>query len=335
MSRDYRVVAEALLVERASLDVTRVMRREGVRAILLKGPLQQWWLEAGGPARASVDVDLLVSHEQLGRAETALSAVGFSREGGYVESGFEHSRTWVAAGCFAVELHWTLVGVDGSRVWDVLSGETETAALMGEPVEVPNEAARCLIVALHAAQHGVGEPGIFQDLEKALLVAETETWLRAAELAVALGGWTPFAGALSLCPRGRQLLTELGEEPPVLGERQALSLVTPAPTSIGFYFLARERGAGAKAAFLLRELAPSPEFMRLRYSLARRGSIGLVIAYVVRPFWLLRWAAPGFRSWGQARRLAAASRANTGEHDQDHDPPPARQPRGAQGSAGE
>ena len=53
------------------------------------------------------------------------------------------------------------------------------------------------------------------------MIAGTETWRRASELATALGGWTPFAGALSLTPRGRELLDELGAAPPVLGERQA------------------------------------------------------------------------------------------------------------------
>ena len=74
MSRDYRVVAEGLLLERASSDAIKALRQAGVRAILLKGPLQQWWLEAGGPPRASVDVDVLVSREHLDSAAAALGA---------------------------------------------------------------------------------------------------------------------------------------------------------------------------------------------------------------------------------------------------------------------
>ena len=196
-----------------------------------------------------------------------------------------------------------------SKVWDVLSSETETTALMREQVEIPNEAARCAIVALHAAQHGIGQPAIFGDLEKALVIAGTETWRRASELATELGGWMPFAGALSLTSRGRELLDELGAAPPVLGERQALSLLTPAPTSRGFYFLGRQRGVRAKAVFLLGKLAPPPEFMRLRYPVARSGTFGLAIAYLYRPFWLVRWAMPGLRSWRRARRLLENARS--------------------------
>jgi hypothetical protein len=311
MSPNYRLIAEGLLVERASSEAIRALRQAGIRPILLKGPVQQAWLEAGGASRASVDVDVLVQRDQLEVAGAALGATGYTRAITLPdEAGSEHASVWVAAGRVPVELHWSLVGADEERVWDVLSKETETLALMGEEVEIPNEPARCLVVALHAAQHGIGQPAIFRDLEKALAITETETWRRALELASAIGGRTPFAGALSITPLGRELLAELGTSPPVLGERQALSLLTPAPTSRGFYFLAREPGARAKAAFLLMKLAPSPEFMRLRYPLARRGAAGLAIAYLYRPIWLARWALPGLRSWRRARHLARTSRAN-------------------------
>ena len=320
MSRDYRVIALGLRVEKGSADVVGTLRQAAVRAILLKGPLQQAWLEPGGPGRASVDVDVLVSAEQLDAAAAALGTLGYERAVLLPdEPGREHARVWIAAGRVPVEVHWSLVGADESKVWEVLSRETETAVLLGDEVEIPNEAARCVIVALHAAQHGIGQPVIFHDLEKALVISGVETWRRALELASAIGGATPFAGALSLTPRGRELLRELGATAPVLGERQALSLLTPAPTSRGFYFLARERGARAKTAFLLSKLVPSPGFMRLRYPLARRKPLGLATAYVMRPFWLARWAPAGLRAWLRARRLAEASRANAPEREQEID----------------
>ena len=305
MSIDPRVAAVGLLVERESANAIKALKEADVPAILLKGPLQQRWLEPAGPPRASIDVDLLVLREQVEAAETALRARGFLRAVALPdEAGGEHSTLWMAARRVPVELHWSLVGADASRVWPVLSRETEVVVLMGERVEIPNEPARCAIVALHAAQHGIGDAAIFGDLEKALVVAGIESWRRASELATALEGWPPFAGALSLSPRGRDLLDELGSSPPVLGERQALNLLTPAPTSLGFYFLARQPGVRAKAAFVLRKLAPSREFMRLRYPLARRGTLGLSLAYAYRPLWLVRWALPGLRSWHRARRLS-------------------------------
>ena len=319
MSRDPYVVAQGLIVEWESLDAIKALREAGVRSILLKGPLQQWWLEPGGPPRASGDVDLLVAHEQIGGAESALGSIGYARAVVLPdEDGREHASVWVAPGRLPVELHWSLVGVDESKIWAVASRETETAALMRESVEIPNEAARCLIITLHAAQHGIGEQVIFRDLERALVVAEPESWRRAFELARAVDGWSAFAGVLSLTERGRTLLAEFGASPPVIGEREALSLLTPAPTSRGFYFLARERGARSKIVFVLRKLVPSPEFMRLRYPLAGKGPVGLLVAYLYRPFWLVRWALPGLRSWQQARRLARASRGDVSDRDHAH-----------------
>ncbi len=71
-------------------------------------------------------------------------------------------------------------------------------------VEIPNEAARCLIVALHAAQHGVGAAQTLHDLERALATAGEDVWVRALELAVAVGAETPFVcRARSHCPRPR------------------------------------------------------------------------------------------------------------------------------------
>ena len=314
--RDPRVVAQGLRIERASADAIQALTTAGIRSILLKGPLQQWWLEPGGPARASVDVDVLVSREDVAEAESALSAIGYSRALILPdEAGREHGSVWAARGRVPIELHWSLVGVDEGKVWDVFSLETETASVSGEPVEIPNEAARCAIVALHAAQHGVGLHAIFGDLERALVVADEATWRRAADLAVSAGGWTAFAGALSLSSSGRRLLANFGDPLPALSERQALSLLTPAPTSRGFYFLAGRPGVRAKGVFVLSKLAPPPDFMRLRYPVARRGRSGLALAYAYRPLWLARWALPGLRTWRSAQRLARTGLTNIPQDD--------------------
>jgi Uncharacterised nucleotidyltransferase len=322
-SRDHRVIALGLLVERESRDAIRALKEKGVRPILLKGPLQQAWLEPAGAPRTSTDVDVLVSRDQLETAGLALGALGYglapalpeNLERKHLPDRVEHGyhQAWIAEERTPVELHWSLGGADENKAWDVLSRETETADLMGEEVELPNEAARCAIVALHAAQHGIGQPVGFRDLEKALIVAGIETWRRAAELAAAMGGWPLFAVALSFSPRGADLLRDMGREPSALEVRQAISFLTPAPTSLGFYFLSRQSGVRAKAGFALAELAPPPAFMHLCYPLARRGRIGLALAYLYRSYWLARWVVPGLRSFRDAQRLAEVSRTNASE----------------------
>ena len=101
MSRDPYVVAQGLIVEWESLDAIKALREAGVRSILLKGPLQQWWLEPGGPPRASGDVDLFVAHEQIGDAESALGSIGYARAVVLPdEDGREHASVWVAPVAF-------------------------------------------------------------------------------------------------------------------------------------------------------------------------------------------------------------------------------------------
>ena len=309
MSHHAQTVGVNLLVERASVDVASALRRAGVRSILLKGPLQQRWLMGAGPARPTLDIDLLVERVDLERAESVVAGLGYRPAVELpTESGFEHSHDWIAAGRVPIELHWSLVGVDDSRVWAVLSAETEMVNLGGKALETPKEAARCLIVALHAAQHGAGAAEIVRDLDRALEAAGNDVWERALELARAVRAETPFVAALSLTRRGRTLIDLLGLSLPTLSEREALALITPAPTGRGFFFLSNQRGARAKCAFLARKIAPPREFMRLRYQVAERGPVGLGLAYLGRPFWLARWALPGLRSWQRAKRMAEETR---------------------------
>jgi Uncharacterised nucleotidyltransferase len=309
MSEQLQQSGLRLIVERASADAVQALQRKSIRTVLIRGPLQQKWLEHAGPPRASRDVDLLVARDDLERAEEALSTLGLFRSSALpADPGFEHAHDLVAPGRVPVELHWSIVGTDESHVWEVLAQETEPATICGNPVEIPNEAARCLIVALHAAQHGIGDAAIFGDLEKALVTADNDRWLRALELARAVGAETPFVAALSLTTRGETLLEAFQVETPPLSDRQALSLITPAPSARGFYSLSTQSGARAKGAFLASKLVPPPTFMRLRYPIAQRGLVGLTLAYLYRPLWLIRWVVPGFRSWMQARRLANKAR---------------------------
>ena len=184
------------------------------------------------------------------------------------DPGFDHAHVWTAPDRLPIELHWTIVGADERRCWDVLADETETAQVAGELVEIPNEAARCLIVALHAAQHGAGAAQTLHDLERALTTAGEDVWVRSLELAVAVGAETPFVAGLDLTARGHALRNALGLRAPALTDSELRALLT-APTARGFWGLSRHPSAPAKARFLLAKLFPAPGFMRLRYPVAR------------------------------------------------------------------
>src|SRR4051794_29784213 len=127
------VLVNALVLERAAADAVAAVAGAGIPCIVLKGPLQQRWLAPGGPARPSRDVDIIVPPQQHEAAGEALRTIGYEpKEAVPEEPGREHAFVWVAPRRVPVEVHFSLVGADRAKVWDVLSRESETVTVMGQ-----------------------------------------------------------------------------------------------------------------------------------------------------------------------------------------------------------
>ena len=270
MGEPLLVAAASLVIERAAADAVVMLREAGIRAILLKGPPQQDWLAAADPPRASVDVDLFVDPAQAHAAGQKLFDLGYRVVPEVTPGVGHHAVVWTASGQVPVELHDRLWGTGGDE-WDALSRETETVMVAGESVEVPNEAARCLVVALHAAHHGVAKDATLYDLERAIAVADRKSWTHAAELARAVHGEVAFAAGLGLVPSGERLRADLRLGEPGLTDGVALDIATPRSGAAGFYWLSQQNGLRARARFVLRKLVPPADFMRFKHPYARRG----------------------------------------------------------------
>ena len=61
-------------------------------------------------------------------------------------------------------------------------------------------------------------------------------------------------------------------------------------------------GVRGKMRYLARELVPTPEVLRLTDPAARRGRLGLTVAYLRRPVVLVVHAPKGFQAWRRASR---------------------------------
>jgi hypothetical protein len=309
VSEPMLVAAASLVIERASSEAVATLRRAGIRAVLLKGPAQQEWLAPAGPPRASVDVDLLIEPAHADAAGRAFAELDYGLVREVTPGVGHHASVWTSPGRVPIEVHDRLWGADG-EVWQVLEGETEAVTVAGETVEVLNEPARCLVVALHAAHHGVGKDQTLYDLERAIAVADRTSWTHAAQLAHAVGGSTAFAAGLGLVPSGERLRADLGLGEPALTDGLALDIATPTAGAAGYYWLSQQRGLHARTRFVLRKLVPPASFMRYKHPWARHGKPQLLLVYVYRPFWLARWALPGLLEW---RRIRAGARTRRHE----------------------
>ncbi|MFL5906598.1 MAG: nucleotidyltransferase family protein, partial [Solirubrobacterales bacterium] len=216
----------------------------------------------------------------------------------------EPGATWMRMDdVVKVDLHRTLagVGVDPDRLWQALSSHVETIVIAGHRANTLTVPARAFHLALHAAQHGTEWSRPMSDLQQGLSTADEADWKTAAELAAALQATPAFAAGLRLVPEGRRLADRLGlpEEVPT---DVALRASTPPPVALGLDQLARAGSLRARLAILRHKLIPPAGFMRHWSPLARRGRLGLALAYLWRPLWLLARLPAGFSAWRRARR---------------------------------
>lgn len=296
------VVARALNIDRVTAEMVTAFRAAGVPSIVLKGPTLATWLYEDGVPRGYVDSDLLVRSADMETAEGVLQQRGFEEVA--IES--PHATTWARRGSGEqVDLHFTLPGLSlaPADAWREIAARTETISIGGAEVEGPGVVLRTLLVALHAAHHGREVEQPMRDLRRALDKVPDDIWREAAALAQRLGATAPFATALRLLPEG-EALAERIRLPSAELIASATAVDSRAPIVLGLERLADARGAREKLPLLARELVPTREFMRWWSPLARRGPLGLGVAYPLRVIWLLRHARGSIRAWRRGRRLA-------------------------------
>jgi hypothetical protein len=301
------IAAANLRVDAATAEVWRAFEAAGVQSLLIKGIAVNRWLSSPDNPRIYSDLDLLVEPQHLEKAGEVLAELGFEPtldEGEMPGWWREHATPWGRTRDGAtVDLHRTLpgVGVEPEELWRTLSAHTETLIVGNQPVLALTVPGRAFQLALHAAQHGAGWDRVLADLERGIAVTQVATWQEAAEIASALRATPAFSAGLRLIPGGRALADhlELPDEVPV---DVAIRAGTAPPVALGLDQLARAKGLRARLAILRHKLVPPPSFVRHWSPLARKGRLGLALAYLWRPVWLLTRLPMGFRSWWRARR---------------------------------
>lgn len=272
--------AANLILDAVCARVVDRLDSAGIEAVVLKGPSIARWLYEHPRDRTYVDVDLLVHPAAIGLTGEVLENMGF--EAHFVELPFDrpwYARSFIGPDDVVVEVHRTLPGLVASptEAWDVLRAKTVRMEVAGHSVDVLDEPARAMHVALHAWHHGSSSPHVIEDLCRAAKILPRRVWNEARDLAEQLGAQGAFDHGLQYAPE------ELRES---LGVAKRLPTPSNAAIDATSWFL-QLQGDRTKARYLLVKMFPPTEFIRTWSPLARRSRVGLVMAHVGRPFWVV------------------------------------------------
>jgi hypothetical protein len=280
-------MARTLGLDALTVEVLRAFRAAGCRSILLKGQTFRRHLYADGAPRSYGDVDLLVAPADLARAGAVLASLGFEKgldhrdHPNLVEP---HAEEWGRpGGPRVVDLHWRIAGVGApaQRAWEILSARTEPILVGGEPAESLAKEGIALVAALHAAGQGRMHEKSARDLTRAIEGLDAETWSSAARLAAELDATEAFASGLRGVPAGHPLADALRLSRARSRQRALLAGETPAG-ALGLLRIAEPAPVRERLRVLRYALIPPPAYMRATSSLAPRGRVGLVLAYLAR-----------------------------------------------------
>lgn len=301
---DLATVVQQMRLDRLAVDASRCLTEAAVPHVLIKGPTTARWLYR--PPRVYRDVDLLVPHSRARAAAAALSAAGIAHPtAGRLGEEASHSWLLVSPVGYEVDLHVTLPMLVVTRrnasvngLWAALAGHVTPFALEGVDVPALDLAARCVVLVLHAVGNGYSDEASLEDLRRAQQLAGPDVWAEAQQLARELEVQPLFAAGLALAvggslpehlPRDARLRLQGDRGLDFQLERLAMARVRDVPM------------------LLLRELFPSPGFMRYDDPSRTRTGTGLAVAYA------RRWGRLVVHLPGALRRWLASSRAGSDE----------------------
>jgi putative nucleotidyltransferase-like protein len=314
-SAEANIAAVTFRLDVKGAQVRAAMRADGIETILLKGRAFADLLYSDGLVRGYADVDLLVGPADLAGARGTLSRLGFAPEYGpapvdlaapELAEGALHAGAWFRReDGVTIDLHHTFpqVHADPAVVWQTAVHHSKSMLVGGEETRVLDRTAAALLIALHAAHHGPGAAGSLADLELATEKLPFDCWREASELAARLDATRSLGVGLALVTAGRRIAEQLllPTEPTA-----ALRMLWDgAPWGATFLeAMSSDVGMWRRAQLLRGLLFPGPEALRLSSPLARRGPIGLALAYALRPPLLLRRLPAAVR----ARRRVSGGR---------------------------
>ncbi|MCA2214118.1 nucleotidyltransferase family protein [Jidongwangia harbinensis] len=280
-----KVAADSRRIDEVTAESVRALDAAGIPQLLLKGPTTARWLYRPGELRPYSDTDLLVPAALHERAQAVLEDRGFVDRWSDCHPGVTapHAVTLYRrrdGGTDTVDLHHTLglVTDPDAPVWDVLSRNAVDTVVGGQRVRMPDEAGRCLVVALQGAQDGLAGAKAQEDLRRARRTACPAAWDEALARAGKLGVEHPVRLGCQLVGAplpGTAPDGSWGETPLEL----RLRLIGAAPGAGSLAALRLHRGT-ALLGYVARRLLPPRRYMTEVYG--ARTTPALCGAYLLR-----------------------------------------------------
>lgn len=278
-------------MDRTTVSVIGALQRQDVPCVVLKGATFESLLYEPGDVRVQTDIDLLVRPSSITKAEQVLFEHGFhpaNRPRDFSAAAAPrtvlsraHAHPWHRGDGITVDLHTSLLGVriDPVLAFDVLTRDSTTIHLGWAALPSLSLVGRALHLGLHAAQHQRDSPRTVMELGRAIESLPRTLWRDASSLAAHLGATAAFEFGLRSTPSGSALADELGL--PAARDAETVLIADPlcVPGAVALERLLRVRGTRAKLQLLAREMLPPARYMRLIDQRARRGRLGLLIAY--------------------------------------------------------
>jgi hypothetical protein len=178
-------------LERSLEEAMGAVANAGVPCALLKGPFLGERLYGEAALRPSVDLDLLVSADDLDHATAALGDAGWRVEGGASarwHRRHHHHLLLGRPGATDVELHFRAhVGFGAVLPAEDLLGRTSSSEFLGKPVRLLAPEDEALYLAVHAAGHGLGRLLWLVDLKALLALHPGLDWNAVVARAQAFG----------------------------------------------------------------------------------------------------------------------------------------------------
>jgi hypothetical protein len=310
-----RAAVARLRIDSASADVLRAFDDAGVESVLLKGASNREWLGDAGQSGGYADCDLLIHPDHGDEAARVLVSLGFVAE---LEAERmptwwrEHAIAWIREQDRAtMDVHRTLPGVavDDRRAWALLTAGAQEIVVGGYAARALAIPARAMHIAIHAAHHGRDSAGR-RDLNRALERCDDDTWRAAAELARKLGALDALLTGLRMVPAGLEVAGRIGVETHPCFENAVVGTSSRGPALTIERFV-RAGSIHTRLSMIRHKLIPPKTFIRRWSRLARRGRLGLMVAYAWRPLWVLAHLPRAALTWRRGRSSTPEARAGS------------------------